>query len=266
MTDESPLAKRGGRTKDLLLRGEPALGGWMMIGHPAVAEILAGEDFDWIAVDMEHTAIDLETFQRIAMAVRGSPCDLLVRLPACDPVLAKRVLDIGADGIIVPMVNTPEEAALAVSMAQYPPAGIRGASFARATDYGRNFVRYFEAHNDRVLVVVMLEHIRAAERADEILATPGIDAALIGPYDLSASLGAAGEIDRPQVIEAERRILEACRRAGVAPGIHVVPLLPEAVARRIREGFRFIGCGIDTHFIIDGARTMLLPRPRRGAP
>ncbi|MBN1418559.1 MAG: 2,4-dihydroxyhept-2-ene-1,7-dioic acid aldolase [Planctomycetes bacterium] len=260
MAGDSPLASRGGRTKAKLARGEPALGGWMMIGHPAVAELMAGEGFDWIAVDMEHTAIDLGTFQTIAMALRGSPCDLLVRLPACDPVIAKRVLDLGAGGIIVPMVNTAEEAALAVSMARFPPAGIRGASFARATDYGRDFDPYFAAHNERVLVVVMLEHIRAAEAADAILATPGIDAALIGPYDLSASMGIAGHVDRPEVLEAERRILEACRRAGVAPGIHVVPIDPEAVGRRIREGFRFIGCGIDSHFVIEGARRMLKAR------
>jgi len=252
-----------GRTKDKLRRGEPALGGWLMIGHPTVAEVLAGEGFDWLCVDMEHTATDVREFYEVVRAVQGTRVDLLARLHSCDPVLAKLVLDAGARGIIVPSVNTPEEAARSVAMARFPPDGVRGASLCRATDHGRNFAGYFAGHNREVLVVVMLEHIEAVRQADAILATPGIDAAFIGPYDLSASMGLAGQLDHPQVQAAQQTILEACARHGVAPGIHVVSVAGEDVSRRIAAGFRFIACGLDTLFLRDGCRRMLDSHTRR---
>ncbi len=246
-----------GNTKEKLTRGEPALGGWVMIGHPAVAEIMAGEGFDWIGVDLEHTTTDLRTFYDLVLATKGTGCDVLARLHSCDPVLAKLVLDAGAAGIIVPSVNTPDQAAQAAAMARFPPAGVRGASLCRASDFGRDFARYFAEHNQRVIVVVMLEHIDAVRAADAILAVPGIDAAFIGPYDLSASMGLAGQLDHPQVVAAQQTILDACLRHGVAAGIHVVATDPAAVRQRIEAGFRFIACGLDTNFVMQGCRQML---------
>ncbi len=246
-----------GRTKKRLQSNQPTLGGWIMIGHPVVAEVLAGEGFDWLAVDMEHTATDIRTFQEIALALKGTSCDLLARLPCCDPHLAKLVLDAGATGIIVPSVNTPEQAQQAVAMAKFPPEGTRGASLCRATDFGRNFETYYREHNQRVIVVVMLEHVDAVENVDAILQTPGIDATFIGPYDLSASLGKAGELNDPEVVAAQQRILGACRAHGVAAGIHVVPIDPQQVRQRVAEGFCFVACGLDTGMLIHGCRTML---------
>lgn len=243
--------------KEKLHAGQPVFGGWIMTGNPAVAEIMAGEGFDFLTVDMEHTPTNVEGFYQIALAVKGTGCDLLARLPSCDPVLAKQVLDMGAAGIIVPSVNTPAEAAQAVAMAKYPPEGIRGASLCRATGFGRNFSEYFGNHNRGVVVVVMLEHIQAVAQADAILATPGIDAALIGPYDLSASMNLAGQLDHPEVRSAQQAILDACRRQKVAPGIHVVPVDPGEVRRRVEAGYRFIPCGVDTLFIREGCRRML---------
>ena len=244
-------------TKQKLRNNEVALGGWVMIGHPSVAQIMAGEGFDWIGVDMEHTPIDIGVFHQIALAVTGSGCDLLARLHSCDPVLAKLVLDAGADGVIVPSINTPEEAALAVAMCKYPPEGFRGAALCRATDFGRNFGPYFSGHNDNVLVIIMLEHIEAVSNADAILATPGVDGVLIGPYDLSASMDVPGQLDHPDVRAAQQTILDACTRHGVPAGIHVAPIDPEELQSRIRQGFRFIACGIDTAFIMHGCREML---------
>jgi len=244
-------------TKDKLKNGHPAFGGWVMIGHPTSAELMAGEGFDWIAVDMEHTPIDLPTFENIARAVKPAGCELLVRLSSCDPVLTKRVLDAGADGIIVPLVNTAEMARQAVAMAKYPPEGCRGAAFSRASDFGRNFAPYFKAHNDRVLVAVMLEHIEAVRNAEAILSTPGLDAAFIGPYDLSCSMGLPGQLDHPDVQAAQQTILSACRKNKVAPGIHVVPVNPDLVQRYVAEGYQFIACSLDTQFIIHGCRTFL---------
>jgi len=248
------------RTKNRIHQGQPVLGGWTLTGHPAVAEIMAAEGFDFLVADMEHTPISVEAFYHVALAAKGTDCDVLARLPACDAVLAKQVLDLGAAGIIVPSVNTPAEAAQSVAMAKFPPAGIRGASLCRATGFGSRFSEYFQAHNDAVLVVVMLEHITAVQNADAILATPGLDAVLIGPYDLSASMGLAGQLQHPDVLAAQETILDACRRRRIAAGIHVVPVDAGEVQRRIQQGFRFIACGIDTLFVREGCRTMLKAR------
>lgn len=246
-----------GQAKNKLMDGQIALGAWNMIPHPNVAEIMAGEGFDWICVDMEHTAHDFQTLENIARAVKGSGKDLLVRLPSCDEVAAKKALDCGADGIIVPCVNTKEEAERAVAIAKYPPEGIRGASLARCTDYGRNFHGYFKGANDSVLVVIMLEHIDAVKNVDEILSVPGIDATFIGPYDLSSSMGLAGQLDHPEVLAAQKTLLDACIKHGVPPGFHIVPNDPPQVKERIEMGFRFIALGLDTGFIIEGCRAML---------
>jgi 2-dehydro-3-deoxyglucarate aldolase len=244
-------------TKEKLKASLPAVGGWIMIGHPTIAELMAGEALDWIGVDMEHAATDLPMLENICRAVKGSGMDLFVRLSSCDEVLAKRVLDIGANGIIVPNVNSAAQAEQAVKIAKYPPDGIRGASLARCTDFGRNFKEYTKAHNDSVFVAVMLEHIDAIRKVDSILSTAGIDAAFIGPYDLSASMGLSGQIQHPDVLFAQQQILDACKKHHVPAGIHVVSLEPSEVQRRIEQGFRFIGLSLDTEFIIQGVRAML---------
>ena len=245
------------KIKTKLREKQPVLGGWTLTGHPAVAEIMAAEGFDFIGVDMEHTATSVKDLYYNVLAAKGTGCDVLARLPSCDPVLAKQVLDMGAAGIIVPSVNTPAEAAQSVAMAKFPLEGVRGASLCRASGFGRNFAEYFSQHNRDVVVVVMLEHINAVRQADAILATPGVDAALIGPYDLSASMGLAGQLNHPDVLAAQQTILDACRRQNVAAGIHVVPVDADEVRRRLDAGFRFIACGIDTLFIREGCRQML---------
>ncbi len=244
-------------TKSKLQRGEAALGGWIMVGHPSVAEILAGEGFDWLGVDMEHTSISIRGFHELALAVQGRSVDLLARLPGHDSDLAKRLLDSGADGIIVPSVNTADQARRAVAMAKFPPDGIRGASLCRASDFGRKFADYYREHNERVLVVCMLEHVDAVANVEAILETPGIDATLIGPYDLSASMGRPGQLDHPEVRAAEQTLLDACHRRGVPAGIHVVQVDSQQLHERIDQGFRLLACGIDTEFLMHGCRTML---------
>jgi len=237
--------------------GQAALGGWMLVGHPAIAELMAGEGFDWICVDLEHAPTSTETLYSIVLAAKGTGCDVLARLHSCDPVLAKTVLDAGCAGIIVPSVNTPAQAARAVAMAKFPPDGFRGASLCRASDFGRKFGDYYAGHNQRVLVAVMIEHIDAVTQVDAILATPGVDAAFIGPYDLSASMGLAGQVDHPQVLAAQERVLASCLKHGVAPGIHVVSPDGDQLAARLAAGYRFIACGLDTLFIMNGCRSML---------
>jgi 2-dehydro-3-deoxyglucarate aldolase len=250
------------KTKNKMQAGEPAIGGWVMTGNPAVVEIMAAEGFDFLVADMEHTAIHVETFYHMILATKGTGCELIARLPACDPVVAKQVLDMGAAGIIVPSVNTPAEAAQTVAIAKYPPEGTRGAALCRATGFGRNFADYYANHNREVLVVAMIEHITAVKQVDAILATPGLDAILVGPYDLSASMGIPGQLKHPDVLKAQEEILAACRRHKIAPGIHVAPVDPADVAGRLAQGFLFVPCGIDTSFVREGCRTMLQAKPK----
>jgi len=228
-----------------------------MFGHPAIAEVFAGEAIDFICVDMEHTDTSYADLANIARAVKGSGKELYVRLHSCDEVAAKKALDLGATGIVVPSVNTRELAEKAVAIANFPPEGIRGASLCRATDYGRNFADYFAEHNRKVKVVVMLEHIDAVARVDEILSVSGIHASFIGPYDLSASMGLAGQLDHPEVVAARQTFLEASQRHNVLPGFHIVPNEPDLVIRAIDEGYRFIALSLDQEFLKYGLRRML---------
>jgi len=246
-----------GKTKQKLQSGQVALGGWIMMGYPSIAEIFAGEGLDWVCVDMEHTSNDIRIFHEIALAVKGYDCDLFARLHSCDAVQAKLVLDAGANGIIVPSVNTVELAERAVKMAKFPPEGFRGASFARATDFGRNFESYYNGHNENVIVIIMLEHIDAVKNVDEILSIDGIDGTLIGPYDLSASMGLAGQLKHPDVEAAQMQLLEACKRHNVPAGFHVVPVDSDLLRERIEQGYRFIGCSLDTELLIYSTREML---------
>ncbi len=246
-----------GTTKEKLRRGDAAFGGWVMIAHPTSVELMVGEGFDWIGIDMEHTSIDMRAFHECLLATKGTGVDLLARLPSHESSLAKRVLDAGATGIIVPTVNTAEQAKQVVAMAKYPPEGNRGVSLARSTDFGRNFDERFRRNNDEVIVVVMLEHVDALNNLDAILSVPGIDATLIGPYDLSASMGIAGQLAHPDLVAAQRKILDACKKHNVPAGYHVVKPDAELLRQRIDEGYRFLPCGVDTEFIMHGCRLML---------
>ncbi len=245
------------RVKARIRAGEPTLGTWLMTGSLAAAEILSGAGFEWVAVDMEHTAMDYRTLEGLTAGIRGAGAEPLVRIEANFPQVIKRVLDCGAAGVIVPLVNSAGEAAAAVGAAKYPPAGFRGVSLGRASGYGYNFQDYFDSINDQVIVVAQIEHYRAVERIEEIVAVEGLDGVFLGPYDLSGSMGIVGQFEHPRMAEARRTVLEAARAAGKAAGLHQVRPDARAVRELVAEGFTFIACGIDTIFLGDGARAML---------
>lgn len=245
------------KVKRALAAGRSSLGSWVMIGHQASAEILAGVGFDWITVDMEHTSIGYETLPVLLAAIRGRGPEAFVRVEANDPTVIKRVLDCGAGGIIVPQVNSASEAEAAVRAARYPPAGFRGVSLGRASDYGDNFDDYFRSINDEVLVVAQIEHYAAVDAVEDIVAVEGLDAVFLGPYDLSGSMGIVGQFDHPRMREARRRVLEAGRKAGKAVGIHEVRPDGRAVQSLLAEGFTLIACSIDTVFLRDCAREVI---------
>lgn len=243
--------------KNRILANELTLGSWIQMGIPASAEILAGQGFDWIAVDCEHGLIDLKDTAALLCAIESNGAAGFVRLPACDDTWIRRVLDAGAQGIIVPMVNSPEIARKAVTWAKYPPQGKRGFGFSRASQYGARFEDYVAKANRKTIVIAQIEHIDAVKVIDDILSIEGIDGTLIGPYDLSGSMGLVGQTSHPDVLEQCDIVLAACKKHHKTAGIHVVSSNPELALSFIKKGYRFVALGIDTLFLRTGASAML---------
>jgi 2-dehydro-3-deoxyglucarate aldolase len=232
----------------------PTFGSWIQFGHTGIAEILAQAGFAWLVIDLEHTVIGIDAVQPLIQVIELSGCCPLVRLSANDPVQAKRVMDTGAHGVIVPAVNSAAEARRAVEAVKYPPQGTRGVGLARAQGYGARFAEYLEEADSYSIVIPMIEHRDAVEDIDAIIRTPGVDAIFVGPYDLSASYGVAGRMDHPLMRDAMARILKAAHAAGISPGLHVVQPPVSQVSDRIAEGFRFIAYGTDMLFLLHQAR------------
>jgi 2-dehydro-3-deoxyglucarate aldolase len=230
-----------------LRNGETLIGSWINSGSPIVAELMAAAGFDFLCVDVEHSAVDLPQTQQLFQAIHsGNPsCETMVRLHGIDYSFVKRYLDAGARGIIAPLVRTPEEAATIVEATKYPPQGNRGVGFCRANQYGLNLQKEFDRANDVNLVAVQIEHIDAVNNIDQIVSVEGVDAVFIGPYDLSASMGITAQFDHPDYIAARDRILESCKRHNIVPGIHVVAPDPEQVSARAAEGYRLIAYSLD---------------------
>jgi len=230
-----------------LREGVPVIGSWLNTASPIAAELMAACGFDFLAVDAEHSAVDLPRTQALFQAIRsGSPdCAALVRLPGTDYSLTKRYMDAGAEGVIAPMVNSAHEAREVVRAVKYPPLGERGVGFCRDNCYGMTLDETVAAANERTLVCVQIEHVKAVEDIDAILSVEGVDAAFIGPYDLSASMGITARFDDPEFLAALDKVFEACRAHDVAPGIHVVRPDPWEAAARIEEGYRLIAYSLD---------------------
>ena len=239
-------------------RGEPSIGSWMSMAHPSIAEILAMAGYDWIVIETEHTAIDVSEVLRLIIAIEQRGSVPLVRLAWNDPIQAKAVLDSGAAGVLIPMINTKADAELAVSMTKYPPLGSRGVGLARAQGYGNNFDAYVTNANADTLLLVQIEHREAVENIENILSVTGIDGVFIGPYDLSLSLGIPGKLNHPDILAAKQKVLTATLAHGLIAGMHFVQ--PQTAAsdcqKAISEGYRFIALGTDILFLGDSARDL----------
>jgi len=245
------------KVKQKIRNGELSLGSWIMMGHLAVAEIMAQAGFDWITVDMEHTDIDYRQLQTLLAAIRPYGPEVFVRVEDNNPVAIKRVLDCGAGGIIVPLVTSREEAERAVKAAKYPPGGIRGISLGRASDYGNNFDGYFKSINEEIVVLAQIEHIKAVEEIESIISVDGLDGVFLGPYDLSGSMGIVAQFDHPKMREARLKVKKAVLKAGKALGIHEVQPKAQAVQALCDEGFNFIACSIDTIFLSTATKKLV---------
>lgn len=240
--------------KQALGSGNVTLGSWLNFAHTSNAEILASAGFEFVGIDMEHSVIDLYELQNVIMAVESCGAAPLVRLTSNDESQAKQVMDAGAYGIIVPMVKTAAEAAKAVASVKYPPDGIRSVGIGRAHRYGYSFAEHFETANSETLVIVQIEHVDALKEIDEIFSTSGVDGYMIGPMDLSGSMGIGGQMRHPEMIRVQKEILAAAKRHGIAPGIFIIYPDEEALTEHLAEGYQFFVVGSDLVFLTEFAK------------
>lgn len=218
----------------------PVFGAWTSFGHPSITEIFSMSGVDFIGIDLEHSTIDQEQSQRIIAASHAAGVRCLPRVASHNGEQIRRLLDSGADGVIVPMVNTPAELAQIVAWTKYPPVGRRSYGMARAQGYGFDFAQYTEEWNARSSLIIQIESIEGVEHAEEMLAHPAVDGAMIGPYDLSGSLGIPGQLTHERVLKMCDRVGESCGRMGKAFGTQLVDPTAEDVQRVLGAGYTFV--------------------------
>ena len=235
--------------KNKLANHDLAIGGWAMIGHPTIIEIMAKAGYDWVCIDLEHTATTYEQVENMIRAADIAQVPTLTRLTSNDADQIKRVMDCGATGIIVPMVKTAAEATAAIEAMQYPPLGHRGVSLHRGTDFGARFDEYRTWLKDEAVCMVQIEHIDAVNNCEEILSVDGVDGYFMGPYDLSASMGLTGELDHPDVKAAMTKVRETGIALNKPGGLHIVEPDEARLKDSVDQGFTFLAYSIDTRII-----------------
>ena len=232
--------------KTQLAQGKQLIGTILCLPAPELAEICVDAGIDWLFIDMEHGTLEIIDVQRILKAVGGKiPC--LVRVPTNDEMWIKKVLDTGADGLIIPHVNSADDARRAVQTSKYPPDGTRSVGIGRAHRYGAQFQEYLDRANDDIAVVVQAEHIDAVKNIESILAVKGIDAVLIGPYDLSASMNKPGQVTDPEVQSAIARVKQVCATTGIPISIFAGNL--ETGKQALQDGYNFVAVHTDVGLI-----------------
>lgn len=235
-----------------------SVGSWVTIGHQSIVEIMLSGGFDWLTIDLEHSVIELTTAQNLIAHIKNGGASALIRVSKNEEVIIKRVMDAGADGVIVPMINSSEEAQQAVNFVKYPPVGKRGVGLARAQKYGTGFDAYKKWLNDESVVIAQIEHISAVENIEAILDVKGIDGIMIGPYDLSGSMGFPGEYDRPDVKAAIEKVEAACKAKKKPLGFHVIQPDYALLKEKIDKGYTFLAFSLDFYFLGDKVRSEML--------
>jgi 2-dehydro-3-deoxyglucarate aldolase len=228
--------------------GKTTIGSWMQLPSTSVAEIMGDAGYDWVAVDLEHGSMSTSQLPDLFRALELGGTLPLVRLAHGNLKEAKDALDAGAGGVIIPMVESPEQLKNVIDHSCWPPTGIRGVGFSRANLYGKYFDDY-KKEAQQPLIIAQVEHIKAVNDIDSILQVPGLDAIIIGPYDLSASMGLTAQFEHTDFIAAHNKILTSCKNRGKAAGVHIVDPIPAELEKRIREGYQFIAYSIDSVFL-----------------
>jgi 2-dehydro-3-deoxyglucarate aldolase len=245
------------KLKVSLQKKELTIGTWLTIPDRAVVEIFAESGFDWVVIDLEHSPIEIDQTADLIAHIQGNGMQALVRVYKNEEVVIKRVLDAGADGIIVPMIRTKQEAKNAVAYTYYPPWGKRGVGLNRAQHYGEGFESYKDWLNENIVIIAQIEHIDSIENLEEILSVKGIDGTMIGPYDLSASMGFPGDYDRNDVKDALQAYITKSNKANKPLGYHVIESDSTFSIEKIQQGYSLIAFSIDFFFLGDRAKSEL---------
>jgi 2-keto-3-deoxy-L-rhamnonate aldolase RhmA len=238
--------------KQKINRKENIIGAWVSYSDPACIELMGRMGFDFMIVDAEHSPIQNETLRNLLMANKGSPTAVLVRVPWNDLIWIKSVLDLGADGVLVPMVNSAEEARRAVSLCKFPPDGIRSVGPWRVSNYYQDDDAYVRAANAETVVLIQIEHVDAVNAVDEILKVPGLDGIFLGPSDLAGSMNHLLDIGHPDVQAAIVHVAERCKASGITFGLGL-----GQPKRTLDMGARLFMSGQDSSYLASGARAAL---------
>jgi 2-dehydro-3-deoxyglucarate aldolase len=238
------------------LKQEVVIGSWITLGHPAIAEIFCQAGFDWLAVDLEHSVLTLREAEELIRVIDLHKKVPLVRLTSNDPMQIKRVMDAGAHGIIVPQINTVEQVKAAYQAMHYPPEGNRGVGLARGQGYGSSFGNYQSWLRENSVLISQIEHIEAVENIESIFKFSGLDGYILGPYDLSASMGKPGKFEDKDVQDAIAHVNEMGKKHNIPGGIHVVEPDIEGFKKRIDEGFKFLAYSLDIRMLDVTSRSL----------
>jgi 2-dehydro-3-deoxyglucarate aldolase len=225
------------------------IGSWITLNNPSVAEIMADAGFDWLCIDMEHSVTDYFEAQQLIMAIQSKGIKAFVRVGENNQRIIKRVLDAGADGIIVPSVNSVADAIKAVQSVKYPPIGTRGVGLARAQSYGFGFDEYKEGKANEIVLIAQIEHINAVNDLETIINVEGIDGTFIGPYDLSGSIGKPGMWDDDQVKKALIQYETIAKQYDKWIGFHVIQPDIKLINEKVDKGYNFIAFSLDVLFL-----------------
>ena len=239
------------KLKDKLRNRQFTVGTWLTISSPEISDIVSKTGVDWITLDMEHSPLDMQNIAECIRIIELNNIPSFVRMTSNDENDIKRALDAGASGIIVPMVNSAQDVKKIVDSVYYPPKGRRGVGLSRAQEYGApgGFARYRQKLEEEISIVVIIENIKAIENLDEIFSIPEVDAFILGPYDLSASLGIPGELEHEKMLSIIEKVAQKADDHNLAGGLHIVEPDPEIMKKYTKMGFRFFAYSVDFRII-----------------
>ena len=244
------------RLKEKFANRERTFGGWISYREPAIAETFSKAGFDFVAIDMEHTTISIDDANRIITSIQSEGGICIPRQVSHNNDYMKPLLEAGADGIMIPMVDTVDQTKAILRNLKFPPIGRRSFGVNRAHGYGFDFERYITTWNDTGLFVIQIESIEAVENISELVRIPGVDAVMIGPYDISGSLNVPGDTNHLKVKEAGRKVVDACAKAGVSCMTQVADVTGDAVEDAFDQGFTSIVLGSDLFVLWKWAEAM----------
>ena len=231
------------------------IGSWITLNHFSIVEIMADAGFDWLCVDLEHSVIDYFEAQQLIATIQSKDILAFVRVGKNDELIIKRMLDAGADGIIIPMIKNKLDAEKAINIINYPPDGSRGVGLARAQGYGFEFEKYKSYKSKKIKIVFQIEHIDAIKNIDEILDIEGVYATIIGPYDLSGSMGKPGDYEDEDVLKILKEYEEKSKKHNVPMGFHIIKPDHKLLIDKIDLGYSFLAFSLDTVFLGNACRS-----------